>query len=88
MTIIDEALRVYTSTESNDAGVMMRAAIAAALIPSRSLFESRLAVIRSTAHGDGDFPFGMDDDQGSIYLSGKADALQWVLEMLPSIETN
>lgn len=31
-------------------------------------------------------PFGYDHDQSSAYLSGKATALQWVLEMLPIVD--
>ncbi len=45
------------------------------------MFEAKLAAARFPTLGD--MPFGMDGDEGAIYLSGKRDALQWVLEMLP-----
>lgn len=32
-------------------------------------------------------PFGMDGDQSRCYLMGKEAALQWVLEMLPGVDT-
>ena len=47
------------------------------------LFEQKLKETIHTAQGDGQYPFGMDGDEGALYLSGKRDALQWVLEMLP-----
>jgi hypothetical protein len=56
-----------------------------ALAKAKALIEERLAETLATdAVAKGNFPFGMDGDEGRIYLSGKADALQWALEMLPS----
>lgn len=30
-----------------------------------------------------DVPFPLNEEEGRLYLSGKTDALNWVLEMLP-----
>lgn len=44
----------------------------------RKLFEA-------TSGSINDAPFGYDHEQSVAYLHGKASALQWMLEMLPSV---
>lgn len=51
------------------------------MVAAKLLFQEKLLVTVKT--GQTQIPFGMDGDEGALYLSGKADALQWVLEMLP-----
>lgn len=48
------------------------------------LIEAKIEQSKCTA----DVPFPLNEDEGKLYLSGKIDGLNWVLEMLPEWLSN